>query len=88
MILHRMGHEAVAVGVGTSPSALKAVGDWADTVFVMSEMYRAHLDQSLLGKAYTLEVGRDIWSNPYHKDLHRVVEGLLGRWFETHHPEP
>jgi hypothetical protein len=72
-VLHARGHEAVPVGVGTSPSAIPRLCLWADKVVCLQEGFAKHVPPGFAGKVVIMDVGPDRWSNPYNQDLQKVL---------------
>lgn len=78
--LHAKGHEAVAVGYDTAPSAIRPLYEWADVVIFMANNFilRAGLDMvELSQKGVICHVGPDVWSNPYHPELKQLCDAFV-----------
>lgn len=83
-VLHANGHEAAAVGHFTSPSALAALAGWADVIAVLDRDMLAAVPPEHRHKATThFHVGHDVWVNPYHPELGKLLTSLYG----TYRPE-
>lgn len=76
---HSRGDEAVAIGWGTSPSAIELLYDWADAVVVMEAWFVDCLPERKCPRVIIMDVGRDIWSNPYHPELITLIKELATR---------
>jgi len=70
--LRAKGHETVAVGV-VSPSALNALGTWAERIVVMQAKYLGLVPEIHLAKTVVVDVGPDVWGNPLNPELQRIV---------------
>lgn len=76
----RQGHEAASVGWESSPSALPYLCHWADVVFIVEPSYLKRIQPQHHAKVVLLDLGPDVWSNPYHPDLYAKCLYLLGRY--------
>lgn len=76
----RQGHEAASVGWESSPSALPYLCHWAEVIFVVEPSYLGKIQPQHRPKVVLLDLGPDIWSNPYHPDLYAKCLYLLGRY--------
>lgn len=80
--LHGLGHEAVACGVGTSPSALELLAQWADGGIILAESAMGSMIPNHTmyeHKFLHWNVGPDKWSNPYHPELAALAMDFLTR---------
>lgn len=76
-VLHGKGQQAVACGWGTAPDAIPALGVWADHILLLESHFLNFIPPDLRHKVITLDVGRDRWSNPYHPELHAMLERMV-----------
>lgn len=76
MIIHRhLGHDAIAIGVdNNSTETLHKLCKWADMVVVMSRKFE---DRIPSGVYILIDVGDDIWGNPFHPELQCLIVDLL-----------
>lgn len=76
------GHEAASVGWESAPSALPYLCSWAEVIFVVEESHLEKIQPWHHDKVVLLDLGPDIWSNPYHPDLYAKCLELLGRYLQ------
>ena len=81
-VFHSLKHEAVAVGVGTSPSAIEVIGDWADHICVMQPHFANYVPDRLKHKVAVFDVGHDQWSNPYNQDLLTILRSMADQFLK------
>ena len=72
-VLHAQSHEAVCAGIGTSPSSLNPLSSWADKIIVLQEYMANHINPEFLHKTFIIDIGPDVWSNPYNKELKAML---------------
>lgn len=83
--LHHRGINAVAAGVGTAgPLFLKAMCDEATHIFLMEPHFVLHIPKEFRHKVVVMDVGPDIWSNPYNQELLQKVDDLYTAWEKSH----
>lgn len=75
--LHEQGYEAVAIGWGTSGTALRLLCDWADVIAVMEARFIKFVPTDFKQKVVDFDIGRDRWKNPFHKELTGIVATML-----------
>jgi hypothetical protein len=80
MVWHKLGHQAVAVGVRTSPSALDHLSDWADWICLMQPNFADWVQNRHKSAVVDFNVGADIWANPYNEELHAMLEPMAVRF--------
>jgi predicted protein tyrosine phosphatase len=77
MILSRyLKHEVVAIGAdNTSQKTKEFLFNWADKIVVMSsnEEILSKVPENRFNKVVLLDVGNDIWGNPFHEDLNLCI---------------
>lgn len=82
-LLHRRGMEAVAIGWHTSPETLKQLATLADTIIVMQGIYREYIPFQHRLKVIVMDVGSDIWRNPYDDELcaklQPMIDNVIGK---------
>jgi hypothetical protein len=76
-VLHARGHEAVAAGFGTSPSALPALCAWADKIVVMSPEITTHVPPGYRDRVVVFNVGPDRYgAGPWNPELLKMIERM------------
>lgn len=73
-VLHSRGHGAVAAGHLTHGGAILPLAEWADKVVVMQEHMRNFVPPQFAHKVEVIDIGPDIWSNPYNHELLTLLE--------------
>jgi predicted protein tyrosine phosphatase len=73
------GYEAASVGWESSPSALPYLCEWAEVIFTVEPSHLQKIPARHRPKVVLLDLGPDIWSNPYHPDLYAKCLTLLAR---------
>lgn len=76
-VLHSFGRPAVAAGWMTSGTGLIHLCEWATTICLLEPHFEAHIPHEHRSKIAVLNVGRDRWSNPYHPELHALLQKLV-----------
>jgi len=83
MVLNRyFGHEVIAIGYdNTNNETKKLVFDWADRIVIMSmeiwDLALASHDAEYGHKFNILDVGQDVWGDPFKVDLQLKIFNLL-----------
>lgn len=75
-VLHARKFNAVAVGVGTAGGALAVLAAWADAICVLEPHFGQAVPDDCKHKIRVFNVGPDQWSNPYHPELIKLLEGM------------
>lgn len=76
-LLQEKGNKAVAIGVGTGGDAVEPLSDWAEIIYVLQPHYIKYVPERNKSKIKVIDVGPDIWSNPYNTDLRKILEEKL-----------
>jgi hypothetical protein len=81
MLLRRyFGHETLACGVENNlPETMFMLMGWADKVVIAHPDFEEHVFYCFRSKTICLDVGPDIWGNPFHEDLQVRIYGLIMR---------
>ena len=75
-VLHGRGYHAVAVGVGTAGTAFPVLCGFADTILLLDKQLIPYV-APWAGKVTLMDVGPDVWSNPYNADLLDLLGGMV-----------
>lgn len=77
MILSRYLHyEVIAIGAENTNSKTKDfLFNWADKIVVMSinKEILSTISEKFQDKVILFNVGNDIWGNPFHKELQKII---------------
>lgn len=76
-LLHERGHDAVAIGTQRSGTAAALLCEWADIICTLQPQFAEVVPAAHRGKIVCLDVGPDVWSNPYNQDLRQLLGRLL-----------
>lgn len=76
-VLHTEGHEAVCAGYQTSRSSFNALSSWSDKIIVLQDYMTKYINVEYFHKIHIIDVGPDIWSNPYNKELKDLLLAKL-----------
>jgi len=58
---------------------LRVLADWADYIIVLEKQFAPKFEK-WKDKIRVLDVGPDIWLNPLHKDLQKIVSEAAQKW--------
>lgn len=61
-----------------SPETFAMLCEWADAIFVMEEYMAEKIPKEHNRKLNVVDVGVDVWSNPFHPELMGKISALLG----------
>ena len=76
-VLHARRRQAVACGWQTAGDGLAHLVAWADVVCVLQSHFAEHIPAEQRPKVVALDVGHDLWSNPYHPELLAILERMV-----------
>ena len=76
-ILHKNGYPAIACGAGTAGNWLPRLCQDADVIVLMQEQFRPYIMPLYHPKIKVMDIGIDVWSNPFNQQLLDLVEGRL-----------
>lgn len=75
---HGKNEDAIAASYQfNSPETLKLLMDWADIIMVAEDYMRNRLPIGNASKVKSIDIGPDIWGNPFHPDLRNLIEERL-----------
>lgn len=60
-----------------SPETLHMLLNWADCVIVMEAYMAAKIPEKYHNKVNIIDVGPDVWCNPFHPDLIDKIQKLI-----------
>lgn len=77
---HDYGIDAVPLGRDTnSPETIEKLSEWADRIIVMQPRYADGVPMKYVHKlvpAHLTDVGPDVWLNPLHPELQKVITSM------------
>lgn len=77
------GQEAVPVGhLRLSEGSLSYFCEWADYVVAMTSEIATHIPARFVGKVRVVDVGEDVYGNPYHSQLSTWLCDVVADWKE------
>jgi glycosyltransferase involved in cell wall biosynthesis len=85
-LLHGKGQAAVAIGFASSGGAIAPLSAWADRIFVLQADYAKYVPAEHAAKVVVMDVGPDVWANPYNADLRAKLEGMYAAWEQSQLP--
>ena len=73
----------MAIGFGTSGTAIEVLAPWADFILLMDMGYLNWVPLAERSKVRDFSIGADRWSNPYHPELQQIVKQKISDWFSS-----
>lgn len=78
---HEHDQDALACGWRmNSPATRRMLYEWADYIVLLQEEFRSHVPDEFADKIRVVDVGRDIWFNPFHPDLKYFMKSVADDW--------
>ncbi len=77
------GQDAIAVGVHKNgQEVIKLLCDWADYIILMTPQFKKLLPKEIdESKIRIVDVGADVWGNPFDVNLHRPLCEKAQEWY-------
>lgn len=76
--LANRGHDVLAIGwEKNTKETMEMLCDWADRIIVMKKEFCDKIPAKSADKMICFDVGRDVWSNPFHPELRHKIDNIL-----------
>lgn len=78
-------YDTITIGVGhTRPDTLEMLCDWADVIIVMQTEFARSIPPQHINKLKICDVGKDVWGDPKHPELGKLVTKWLSENFKKY----
>lgn len=76
------GQESVALSAAKNGHEIfDMLSAWADYIILMQPAFETSIPKKYASKIRVFDVGPDVWGNPMHKDLRKIVGEKAQEWY-------